>query len=276
MTVFGQNVLNPEGVHTSTGPVRLWDCETEWARLEPEPGKFDWHRLDALVDAAGTRPVCLVLGHPPLWAAGQGRDKPQAAWMPEGSNKPPARDSDWARYVVSVAQRYKGKIDHYQVWNEPADSRFYTGTYTDLAALCTRTRSLIKRTDPKARLVSPPLQPRRQAGWSTRGQLLVRSLKAEKWPVDIISMHIYPQIGEGADAWKRDATLVARAVADARKPLWVTETNFNLVGPGNPLPLSTQNVLKASVRLISNGLGIKRVYWYGHGHTQQSLFGVTV
>lgn len=268
---FGTNTVGPI---SHKGPLRFWDCGVEWARLQPAPNVWDWSRLDALVEQAGSRQTMLVLGHPAAWAAKGGSDGLQAEWMPAGSNRPPRTDSLWANYVVAVAQRYKGRIDQYQIWNEPVDKRFYTGTYAELAYLTKRARSLIARTDPTAKVVSPPLQPRTQAKWDTKGLQLYAALAAENMPFDIWSAHIYPQIGEGTPAWQRDVLKVRNRIGKS-KPLWITETNFNVGGTGNPYSWVRQNEILDNVRLRCYTLGVPKVFWYGYGHSDPSLFAIT-
>lgn len=275
MVTFGHNVLSLDSIKTSTGPIRLWDCHVEWSHLEPKNNHFEWSRLDELVAAAAGREIVLVLGHPPEWAAAPGGVEPlQAAWMLPRSNRPPRNQADWTNYVKAVAKRYRGKIKYYQIWNEPADKRFYYGSWTKLSWLCVTATAAIKSVDPSARVVSPPLQPRRQAGWNGRGQEILAAFRADKWPFDIVSAHIYPQIGEGPSAWKADLLKVRKATAIAYRPLWVTETNFNLVGPGNPLELGVQEAYKQAVRRICERENVRRVFWYGYGHSQPELFGV--
>ncbi len=36
-----------------------------------------------------------------------------------GDFGPPAKFKDFADFVVALAQRYKGRIRYYQIWNEP-------------------------------------------------------------------------------------------------------------------------------------------------------------
>ena len=271
---FGNNIIDQM---STTGPVRLWDCMTEWARLQPAPDVWDWQRLDSLVDQAGVRSIMLVLGHPPEWAAKGGADGLQAAWMPAGSNRPPKNDLIWSQYVVSVVQRYKGRINQYQIWNEPVDKRFYTGTYDELAFVVRRTRALIRSVDPSAKVVAPPLQPRRQAGWNTRGMQLFTALKKQGFPFDIWSAHIYPQIGEDIPAWNRDVMMVKDRIKIAPKPLWITETNFNLGDfAHNPYPLAKQYRMLDSVRESCYNLRVPRVYWYAFKYSNPQLIGITV
>ena len=275
MTIVGVNVV---GTVPPNGPIRLWDCQVEWARLQPSPNIWNWDLLDSLIAAAGNRQIMLVIGHPPEWAAKGGSNGNQAPWMPPGSNKPPKDDQVWSNYVVAVSTRYKGKINQYQVWNEPADTQFYSGTYSDLANCVRRARSLIKRTDPNAKVVSPPFQPRKQSGWETRGKKLIMALSDQGWPFDIYAGHIYPQVGEGIAGWNRDAKSMFEGLRKAgapKKPMWITETNFNLGGPGNPYPNTKQTALKDAVIASSNRLDISRVYWYAYQYSNPSLIAVT-
>lgn len=258
----------------ATGPVRLWDCGVEWARLQPTKHAYDFTKLDKLVSQLAGRDIMLVIGHPPLWAA-DGSDDLQAKWLLPGSNRPPVSDDDWSNYVLTVATRYKGKIKSYQVWNEPASKDFYSGDYATLARLVKRAKRLIHIADPAAKVVSPPLQPRKQAGWDGRGKKIYEALEAEGFPFHVWAAHIYPQVGEGTNAWVRDVRMVQNRVSGTNKPLWITETNFNVVGPGNPWTAEKQRTTLDTIRSRCYTLDIPRCYWYGFGHSDPSLFAIT-
>ena len=269
--VFGLNVIN---VVPPTGPIRLWDCQTEWARIEKQRGAYDFSLLDSLVNAAGKRSIMLVLGHPPAWAAKGGPDGLQASWMTPGSNRPPASMDDFKKYVNAVVTRYKGKIDCYQVWNEPADKRFYSGSWNDLGTIVKTAYKEIKRIDPFAKVISPPLQPRRQAGWSVKGAAIIKALNDAGLPFDIWSCHIYPQQGEGLDGFKRDCVLVKDAISGTKKPLWITESNYNLGGQGNPYPIRKQIGMKELTKTACTQLDIPRMYWYAYQYSNPALLAI--
>lgn len=258
----------------ASGPVRLWDCGTEWARLQPAPNVFVWDRLDALLAQLPGRRVMLVLGHPAAWAAKGGPDGKQAQWLPPGANRPPANLDLWREYVTAVATRYAGRITEYQIWNEPVDDAFYSGTFKELAVLVTAARGVIRSIDPAARIVSPPLQPRRQAKWRTKGLQLTRALRNAGEPFDVWAAHIYPQQGEGLPAWQRDIRKVTKRTR-LSKPLWVTETNFNLLGPGNPYPTTKQQTLNRGVTRIADAENVDCVYWYAYAYPNPAAIGVT-
>jgi len=259
------------------GPIRIWDAGVQWADIEKQRGTYDWTKLDEIVAKAGKRSIMLVLGHPPAWAAKGGPDGRHATWMPAGSNRPPANIDDWRHYVEAVVTRYKGRIRLYQVWNEPADKRFYSGTYPELATAAKAAYQIIKRIDKRAKVVSPPLQPRKQAGWHRgRGRSIITALKNAGYPFDIWSMHIYPQQGEGVEGFIRDCKLVIDEIEKHPKNnmLWITEANYNLVGEGNPYPVRKQNILKKQTEDACKMLDIQRCYWYAYRVNEPWKFGI--
>ena len=270
--IFGTNVLS---VVPPSGPIRIWDAQCTWADLEKKRGTWDWTRLDAIVNSAGKRSIMLVLGHPPAWAAKGGPDGKQAAWMSAGSNRPPSNMNVWKMYISAVVNRYKGRIGCYQIWNEPADKRFYTGTYSELATLMKVAYTLIKQIDKNATVISPPLQPRRQAAWATRGQSILKCFASVGYPFDVYSMHIYPQKDEGIKGFRQQCTMVKAALFQKpQKPLWITETNFNLGGMGNPYPLDIQAAIRTQVKHACNDLNIARCYWYAYAYDNPSLIAI--
>ena len=127
-----------------------------WRDVEPSPGGWRWAQADRILDEAERRELRLIarLGGAPTWA----RPPAQA---PE-TDGPPQDLAMWARYCQAVAQRYKGRIAAYQIWNEPNLSREWGGqppdaaAYVELLAACS---AAIRRADPEAILISAGLAP---------------------------------------------------------------------------------------------------------------------
>lgn len=271
--MYGNNVLGPM---PPTGPIRIWDAHVQWCDLEKQKGVWDWSTLDDIVNRAGKRSIMIVLGHPPAWAAKGGPDGRQAAWMAAGSNRPPINMETWRRYIRAVVNRYKDRVRHWQIWNEPADKRFYSGTYAELGTLTKVAYNEIKSIDKKLWVVSPPLQPRRQAGWAVKGRAIMKCLKDTNYPFDIWSCHIYPQKGEGIEGFQRDIKLVRDAISSTpRKQLWITEMNYNLGGEENPYPPTQQASLIVQTKRVCTQFDIGRSYWYAYAYNNPSLIAIT-
>ncbi|NKX86546.1 hypothetical protein [Nocardia coubleae] len=86
--------------------------DLDWWSVEPARGApLRWDRLDPVVDAAAARGmrVLLVLAYAPPWAnGGHSGDK----WFP-------TRDQDWTSIVDRTVAHFGGKVQAYEIWNEP-------------------------------------------------------------------------------------------------------------------------------------------------------------
>jgi hypothetical protein len=192
-----------------------------------------------------------------------------APWLPVGSNSPPANLDDWRAYVRATVIRYRGRIAAYQVWNEPQLREFWTpyARIDLLARMTSHVQSIVRAHDPSAKVVGAPVLPRASSGGMRRAEAYLHALAAVSWPVDVHAAHVYPEVGKGGTAWGVAVTKwkagLARAKAP-RLPLWVTETNYNLLG--GPLPTGEQARLVRVTDRTADEHNIARVYWYCYGH----------
>ena len=113
--------------------VRIHDSSriTKWATAEPNQGDFRFY--DQAVDqvrSSGMR-ILGMLDGAPAWANARHDIKPEDFWMNHYAlpDAPGALES-WKRYVQTMTGHYKGRIDYWEVWNEPwnANPPFFTGT----------------------------------------------------------------------------------------------------------------------------------------------------
>lgn len=241
--------------------LRLWDTRTTWTDLEPERGRFDFTHLDAHLAAAeqhGVTDVVLVLAGTPSWAA---RD-PQAqgaGWLTPGSASPPRRLADWRRYVDAVVEHYRGRVNSYQIGNEPNTSIFWQGTRRDLRRLVSTAATEIHRLDPSAKVIAP-------------GPLVVDpadAVPAALWwkalrgtGVDALALQWYPRRGTDPTELIDVVSAMRHVVAKtdlADLPIWLTEVNHQRpTGRGK----RTQMSLVRDTMSAARTSGIARVYWY--------------
>ncbi|MCA9981389.1 MAG: cellulase family glycosylhydrolase, partial [Anaerolineales bacterium] len=77
-------------------------------------GVSAWEKYDNIVDLAEQNDIEIIarLDKPPAWSR---------ALPPEeaGFFAPPDDFNDFGDFVTAVAERYKGRITYYQIWNEP-------------------------------------------------------------------------------------------------------------------------------------------------------------
>ena len=112
-----------------------------------------WTKYDNIVDLTDQYGVQIVarLEAPPHWAQS----------VP-GSFAPPTHLDDYGDYVAAVAARYRGRVTHFQIWNEPNNYPEWGEQPVDPEAftqlLCTAYRR-IKAIDPNASVIAPALAP---------------------------------------------------------------------------------------------------------------------
>lgn len=263
--------------------VRIWVAErTTWAQIEPERDRFDFSVFDRHVAEARRRDLDVIhtLGQTPRWAAAR-PDEPGN--MGPGAASEPAEMSDWARYVHTVASRYKGAISAYEIMNEPRvpdavkawSPGFFSGSSTVLANMTRIAAVEIKQVDPSAKIICPSMDGS-ELGLRRLDKYL--STGAGKY-CDVIGFHYYLRtldIGELRMLIRRTKEIMARhGLGDL--PLWNTETGILVKDSGyNLKPKSSLGALSklfdskeaarfaARFLLVSHAYGVERTYWFAH------------
>ncbi len=128
-----------------------------WRDIEGiEKGKYDWYRPDEIVRRVNEVGLKLLvrIDRQPFWSQ-------ETDWPPL-ENAPPADLQDFGDFCGLLGERYKGRIDAYQIWNEPNLSREWGDEppdpedYTELLKICYQA---IKKADPDAIVISAGLAP---------------------------------------------------------------------------------------------------------------------
>ena len=281
---FGQHVpliANGFDPPTPYGAIRIWDVGVTWGKVQPSEKKFWWTGLDRAINNARAQGVSVmyVLGSTPTWAA---KDSKQGTYPNKGAASMPKDIKLWKNWVTAVVQRYKVQVDAWQIWNEANLSTFWQGTPDQMAQLTSEAAKIIRKYDPTAQIVSASTTVRLESAFNKFEPKYLAALKKLKWPVTVYSVHSYPQ-STGTPQTRVDylnkfkATLAA-AGAPA-KPIWDTEINYGLAGPGasNPkVEIDGDQAASwvAQTYLDSARLGIDRTYWYSYTQAPYSLLGI--
>lgn len=286
---FGSHTFGPERVSASQPIGSMRTAISSWEYVEPRRGAWDWTGVDhdmAKARARGVRELLFVLGRVPAWAAGTNtssdRNSPVYA-------TPPRDDDDWSTYVSMLAKHVKGIIAAnpgttaaFQVWNEGNLTTFFNGSPERLASLTKRAYTAIKAQLPGAPVVAASTTMRLPRSYTAFYPRYLKALRAQGWPIDAFSVHTYPPgTGGPLDYIGYLRTVKADiAAAGSRKPLWVTEMNYGLRGPGGAYPHVSITGAKAQswyarVYLDAMRLGVYRVYWYAQLENEPDL-GITM
>lgn len=236
------------------GTLRLWDTGTSWTSLEPQKGVWNWQPLDDWVAAAeqhGVPDILLTLGQTPPWASSNPND---VNYVGAGAPAPPTDNRDWRDYITAVAQRYKGRIRYYEIWNEPNDPTYYTGTVDQLAELTKEAYGILKQVDPGNTVLSP-------APYATG--YLDQLLQAGIAPyVDMIAYHFYETPPEAAAADIANVNLVMAANGLSEMPVWATE---GATGDNTTAPEELAAAYLVRKYLVHLAFGSIRFDWYAWG-----------
>jgi hypothetical protein len=254
------------------GSWRLWDANVAWPQLQPGPGKWDFQRLDRYVAMAKLTGASLLLplGLTPGWASARPTEK--SSYSPGNAAEP--RDiEDWKRYVRTVAERYKGRIYDYEIWNEVNVPDFYSGSVETMVTLTREAYRILKDVDPKNRLVSPSV-----VGGGRDPLWLDEFLqKGGGRYIDIVGYHFYVPKGspESVIPLVKQVQGIMAKHGIGERPLWNTETGWLIqnteqrIEPGsydaNIWKVLDQNdaaAYLARALIISWAAGVRRYYWY--------------
>ena len=126
-----------------------------WKDIEPLAGEWHWQQADEVMDAVQCQGVEIVarLDGPPDWAVVPASNDPA---------QPPVNLDAWGNFCGAVADRFKGQISAYQVWNEPNLRREWgdrppnADGYVQLLQTCSQA---IRAADPEAVIISAGLAP---------------------------------------------------------------------------------------------------------------------
>jgi polysaccharide biosynthesis protein PslG len=124
-----------------------------WSDIEgAQKGHYNWAQADNVVRMAEEAGIKLLarVDRAPAWTGAQ------------EPNGPPTNYADFGDFCYALASRYKGKIQAYEIWNEPNLAREWGGKppspqeYTRLLAIAYQR---IKEADPDALVISAGLTP---------------------------------------------------------------------------------------------------------------------
>lgn len=269
--------LSDLGMHSFTtkpgatsGSIRM-NCSPTWRDTNPRKGVYDWERFDFLLERAeswGYEDIVYVFCGTPDWAAGKSSrsDEPVLGGK---STHPPAEMSDWADYVRAVAQRYRGRITGYEVWNEASSPQFYSGSVEEMAQMTKLARKTIRSIDPNAVLLAAGTQTHRSDYYDGFFPDYLAELAKRDWPVDAFSVHAYPPNGSGPSRRVKQLQMVRDDLAEAGAPrslqLWDTEVNYEQGSGGGKagrIKGDKAAAWTAITYLDGWGMGVRRSYWY--------------
>jgi len=243
-----------------------------WRRIETAPGEYDWKGYDKLVDEF-TKHGVMIFGN---FAYGPSFHDPRT---PEGVKA-------YADFAAAAVKRYKGRVDYWQIWNEP-NGGFWNGTPEQYAALLAAAGKAIHEANPDAKVLGLNM-----AFCDVRWADKILSLVPYDC-FDIACFHPYRVMGAPEDkfdwwmldqyvkSWnaktldenyplirmtlleQTDELIKVMKKHGEPKPLWVTEIcwNTNIHPYGTPEIRQADMIVRFYVQAVASGK-IKKAFWW--------------
>ncbi len=156
-------------------------CAFSWDAIEKQPGEYDWTFWDKLVELAARNHIGLIpyVAYTPRWAVREEKD----FWK-----QPPLDPSRYGDFMYRIAERYRGRVASWEIWNEPDNQDYWTGTVEQFAALAKLAARRIREADPDAVLVLGGMS----YGLSPFLKHLIEDDHIDRF-VDVVALHAYPE-----------------------------------------------------------------------------------
>jgi O-antigen ligase len=211
-----------------------------WYEIERQRGVFEWSTWDAIVRACAAHDLNLiaVLDGSPQWA--------RPGIVPDNPLTPPLEVNDWGRFVTRFAERYRGQIAAYQLWDEPNLTDHWGNQYVDpvgYTALLREGTIHIRKADPGAVILLAALAPTIEHGPLNLNEVafLKQVIDAGGEPFfDVVALQPYgfAQAPQGkADPARLNfarAAFVRRELVSmglGDRPVWATAWGWNALPP---------------------------------------------
>jgi len=141
--------------------------QLQWGVFEHDQGNMDWTGFDPIIDTAHERGLRVMLSIPtaPQWTHPNLQpSNPPGENDPEAIKGPPDDPQAYANFVGQVIDRYKGKIQAIEVWNEQNLVREWRTNPQTLDAkryvdLLRATYQVVKAKDPSIMVISGAMSP---------------------------------------------------------------------------------------------------------------------
>ena len=227
--------------------------EIQWVEIEPHAkgvyidnhGEDSWAKFDRMVDLARGFGIEVLarLDRPPPWAT--------PGFNPQVNpsiQMPPADFTDFADFAAAVAERYRGKVKYFQIWNEPNLFGEWGGRPPDPAAYLDMLREVgaaVRAANPDAVIVLAGLAPTIETGPDNLSDLLFLERLYQlgaKGAFDVVSSMSYglftgprdPRIEAPRTNFPRAVLWreIMEAHGDAGTPIWASEYGWMSLPPG--------------------------------------------
>ncbi|MDA0840089.1 MAG: NPCBM/NEW2 domain-containing protein [Planctomycetota bacterium] len=230
----------------------------EWNEIEKYPGEMNFDHYDQFIPSMASACPEFIgrLGYTTFWNSPRGIYFQEYGFWEGDSYQYPTDLKAWYNYVYETARRYRGKIDFWEVWNEPALAAQDIGLSLEkYLRLLEITNVAVRQANPNATILIGSLAP---GGMKKYLNDFIQS-GAGKW-VDVVGLHpvdgmLGPEISFLAER-VQDAVQRVKA-SDPRIKVWVTSlvwpSSFGDMVGGIPEHQQAEYMARAKVLCLAAG-----------------------
>ena len=245
------------GTRLSQGEYRLIDemCvkwtrrSYDWNSIERQKGNFDFSRYEIHVDSARKAGLKIIatLAYENAWLFSEGEHKRYISQ----ENIP-----HFLRYIEEMHHQFQGRVDVWNIWNEPNHKRFWNGPNKDYYELSRQTALKIRELDPEAYIVGGSFvrAPRRFIKKMHRAGALEN--------LDGLAFHPYAMHPAGS---MRITEKFMRILSDVNftGSVWITEIG-NPTGGRYPHKVSIENLPLSVAKSMTGAAArdVRALLWY--------------
>jgi hypothetical protein len=262
-TFFGMTIYNQVSVYPTVPIGYLGKGDgTSWPFIEQVQGVFNWTALDEYVQVAQEHGLSFYWTNAniPPWAAA---DQNSCSYYQGTKIKACTSMVNNIQYlddfINALVGRYQGKIQMYELWNEPNVPNVFTGTIPQMVELTQHVYADVRAGDPSALIAGP----------SSSGANWLESYFKQGGPegVDMIDLHGYPNVGlndvpEAIVAFRNvNWRINMAAIGLQGKPIWDSENSWG--GPNANQDPDFRASFVARSLLEHWSVGMPEAFWYG-------------
>jgi polysaccharide biosynthesis protein PslG len=239
--------------------------DIDWSGIEPSRGNLDWRNTDRVISAIVAHGMCPlgVLTYTPMWATNPDDQPTDSHYRPKDPNT-------FGAFVRAAANRYRGSVTTWEIWNEPNWVAFFKPKpdVNSYGPLLTAAYNAIKSVDSSMVVISGGLAPAPD-DQAIAPLTFVSRLYSGGFNhyFDGVGVHpyTYPALPNdpATSSWSaaqqmwpiRDAMVAA---GDADKWIWITECG----APTGTSPVSVSEAVQAeTLRIVLQAA--KDIPWLG-------------
>ncbi len=220
----------------------------KWGYVNPRRDEWNFDRFDSLMDLADAHgaKVMAVLAYDVGWIYPTGKSE---------RNIGPELLPLYLEYVRRVVSRYRGRVDAWEIWNEP-NWTFWKGPRSNFYDLAAQTAQLVKELDPETPLL---------VGATFRtDKAFIRKLygRGAFAYADALSIHPYAVSPRGVSGQVLEAKALLKELSLDRQ-LWISEIGFPTQGL-YPSKVSAERLPDYVIETlaIATSQGARVTIWY--------------